>query len=66
MEDIHTPSVVSGPTTNDGLAGKGASVTLSLGDLISQREKVESELKALSSVLDSVSHRPTGSSGYRL
>lgn len=54
MEDLHTPTVPSGPTTtlqsNDAVLSK-----LSLMELIDRRDRLEEELKALGSVLDSVS-----------
>ena len=54
MNNIHTPSVPSGPTTGHD-ATSVEQGKLSLMDLISEKERVESELSALSSVLDSVS-----------
>ncbi|MCJ1445047.1 MAG: 26S proteasome non-ATPase regulatory subunit 9 [Stictis urceolatum] len=51
MEDIHTPSVASGQANGQRLAeDKGQK---SLLDLISEKENIESEMGALSSVLDS-------------
>lgn len=56
MEDLHTPTVASGST---GAVSNGASKEqLSLMELIAEKERVESELSALSSVLDSVRERP--------
>ena len=53
MDDIHNPSVPSGPTTNGN--SNGAELEkLSLFELQDQKKKVEEELSALSSVLDSV------------
>ena len=57
MDDIHTPTVPSGPTTR--LQGNDATVSkLSLMELIDRKDRVEEELKALGSVLDSVSGHP--------
>lgn len=53
MNDLHTPSVASGPTSGQRAAGLNND-KLSLLDLISEKQRVESELSALSSVLDSV------------
>ena len=54
MDDIHTPSVPSGPLTNHNLSNVGHDRS-SLIDLMSQKTLVESEMSALGSVLDSVS-----------
>ena len=54
MDDIHTPSVVSGPTSSQSTADGVAQEKLSLMDLIKEKQRVEGELSALSSVLDSV------------
>ncbi|KAI9822225.1 MAG: putative 26S proteasome regulatory subunit [Thelocarpon impressellum] len=52
MESIHAPTVPSGPTS--GPAGaNGVKEGLSLSELIAQKDRVESELKALSAVLES-------------
>ena len=56
MEDIHTPSVASGQANGQRPAeDKGQK---SLLDLISEKENIESEMGALSSVLDSVGGVP--------
>lgn len=53
MDDIHTPSVASGPTS--GVYANGASKDeLTFDQLIAEKERLEEELKALSAVLDSV------------
>ncbi len=57
MENIHTPSVASGPTTHHGTSSQTATDTLSLMELMAEKDKVESELTALGSVLESVSIR---------
>ncbi|OMP82558.1 putative 26S proteasome regulatory subunit p27 [Diplodia seriata] len=51
MDDLHTPSVVSGPTsgTSNGVARRD----MSLQELMAEKDRVQSELSALSSVLDS-------------
>lgn len=54
MDDIHTPSVVSGPTSSRGAANGSDSETLSLMDLVTEKQRAEGQLSALSSVLDSV------------
>lgn len=54
MDDIHTPSVPSGPTTNGARANGVGQEKVSLIDLIEQKTQVEEELKALGGVLDSV------------
>ncbi|MCJ1244672.1 putative 26S proteasome regulatory subunit [Trapelia coarctata] len=53
MEDLHTPTVPSGPVTGVGGPGAAHDEQTPLTDLISEKERVESELTALSSVLDS-------------
>lgn len=52
MDDIHTPTVPSGPTSH--AAGSDPLAGLSLMELVSRRDQLEEELKALGSVLDSV------------
>lgn len=53
MDDLHTPTVPSGPTTR--LQGNNTTdAKLSLMELIDRRGHLEEELKALGSVLDSV------------
>ncbi|KAI9803549.1 MAG: hypothetical protein M1825_001892 [Sarcosagium campestre] len=53
MDDIHAPTVASGPTSN-GINSNGLyQDDLSLPELIAQKDQIESELKALGSVLDS-------------
>ncbi|KAK7541216.1 26S proteasome non-ATPase regulatory subunit 9 [Phyllosticta citribraziliensis] len=49
MDDIHTPAVASTNGASNGLSTQD----LSLGDLIAEKQRVEGELSALSSVLDS-------------
>ena len=56
MDDIHTPTVPSGPTTGQTGANGVGTDKLSLMDLIAEKTRVEEELTALGSVLDSVSH----------
>lgn len=52
MDDLHTPSVAAGPTNGafNGVAKKDMSLT----ELMAEKDRVQSELSALSSVLDSV------------
>lgn len=54
MDDIHTPSVASGPTSGPGPDTGVETDKLSLMDLINEKTRVEEELSALGSVLDSV------------
>ena len=54
MDDIHTPTIPSGPTSALNGLSRAPEGKESLLDLISEKERVESELSALSSVLDSV------------
>ena len=54
MDDIHTPTVPSGPTSTSNGTSKAPQGKMLLMDLITEKERVESELGALSSVLDSV------------
>lgn len=53
MDDIHAPTVSSGPTTG-GYANGVPKEQLSLQELIAEKDRVETELKALGQVLDSV------------
>ncbi|MCJ1403706.1 GTP-binding nuclear protein gsp1/Ran [Xylographa trunciseda] len=53
MEDIHTPTVPSGPTSTSNGRYNVLEDKTPLMDLILEKERVESELSALSSVLDS-------------
>lgn len=53
--NIHTPTVPSGPSS--GGARRDLS-KLSMVDLMQEKERIEEELSALSSVLNSVSIRP--------
>ncbi|KAF2100308.1 26S proteasome non-ATPase-like protein regulatory subunit 9 [Rhizodiscina lignyota] len=52
MDDLHAPTVASGPTSNGATNGVSKD-RLSLKELIAERDRVEAELMALSSVLDS-------------
>ena len=56
MDDIHTPTVLSGSTTGQGVPNGVGNDKLSLMDLITEKTKVEEELTALGGVLDSVCH----------
>jgi hypothetical protein len=54
MNNLHAPTVPSGPTS--GPQGDRSTLDrLSLMELISRKDNLEAELKALGSVLDSVS-----------
>ncbi|KAG5303432.1 26S proteasome non-ATPase regulatory subunit 2 [Histoplasma capsulatum G186AR] len=52
MDDIHAPTVASGPTSTPGRNGRELS-SLSLNELFDEKTRLEAELQALSSVLDS-------------
>ena len=54
MDDIHTPTVPSGPASAQGSYDKEKK-DMSLVDLIAEKKRLEEELSALGSVLDSVS-----------
>lgn len=59
MEDLHTPTVAAGPTS--GRSSNGAAKDgLPLTELIAEKERVESELLALGSVLESASYEDHG------
>jgi 26S proteasome non-ATPase regulatory subunit 9 len=58
MDNIHAPTVSSGPTTG-GYTNGVPKEQLSLQELIVERGRVETELKALGQVLDSVRMEPT-------
>ena len=53
MDDIHNPTVPSGPTSSHS-ASDGPRDGASLAELIAAKEKIEGELTALSQVLESV------------
>lgn len=53
MENLHAPTVPSGPTSGAGPDGS-KTAGLSLAELQVKKDNMEAELKALSSVLDSV------------
>lgn len=53
MDDIHAPTVSSGPTSA-GYSNGVPKEQLSLQELIAEKDRVETELKALGQVLDSV------------
>lgn len=52
MDDLHAPTVASGPSTQ--ATTNGTSKKQSLPELIAQKENLEAELSALGSVLESV------------
>jgi hypothetical protein len=54
MVDLHTPTVASGPTSG-GYSNGVPKDQLSLQELIAEKDRLETELKALGQVLDSVS-----------
>ena len=53
-DNIHAPTVASGPTTTGGSNRDPAK--LSMVELMQEKERIEEELSALSSVLTSVSN----------
>ena len=55
MDDLHAPTVASGPTSNN--FQNGDSRQQSLMSLINEKDNVQAELQALGSVLDSVCPR---------
>ncbi|KAF2714038.1 26S proteasome non-ATPase regulatory subunit 9 [Pleomassaria siparia CBS 279.74] len=52
MDDIHAPTVSSGPTSS-GYSNGVSKDQLSLQELIAEKDRLEAELKALGQVLDS-------------
>jgi 26S proteasome non-ATPase regulatory subunit 9 len=52
MDDIHAPTVSSGPTSG-GYTNGVPKAQLSLQELMAEKDRVEAELKALGQVLDS-------------
>lgn len=52
MDDLHAPTVASGPTSQP--TANGTDSKRSLQALIAQKDNLEAELSALGSVLDSV------------
>jgi 26S proteasome non-ATPase regulatory subunit 9 len=57
MDDLHAPTVSSGPTSSSYSNGVSKD-QLSLQELIAEKDRVETELKALGQVLDSVCMPP--------
>ena len=55
MDDLHNPTVPSGPTTNGASSNGALHDKASLMELMDQKNQVEEELSALGGVLDSVS-----------
>ena len=53
MDDLHAPTVGSGPTSS-GYSNGVPKEQLSLQELIAEKDRLEEELKALGQVLDSV------------
>ena len=53
MDDIHTPSVTSGPVSS-GYGNGVPKDDMTFDQLIAEKDRLEEELKALSAVLDSV------------
>jgi len=51
MDDIHTPSVASGPTSN-GYSNGVAKENMTLKQLTDEKDRLEGDLSALSGVLD--------------
>ena len=54
MDNLHAPTVPSGPTSAP--VTNGSATELKFVDLQRKKENIEGELKALSGVLDSVCH----------
>lgn len=54
MNNIHAPTVESGPTSGRAAANGHNKDDLSLMELMDEKDRVEGEMKALSGVLDSV------------
>lgn len=53
MDDLHAPTVASGPSSQG--TSNGSVEKKSLQELVAQKDNIEAELSALGSVLDSVS-----------
>lgn len=56
MDDIHMPTVPSGPTTGQRVL-QNSNGEQSLMDLMTEKDRVEGELLALGTVLDSVRNK---------
>ncbi|KAL9628020.1 MAG: hypothetical protein Q9204_006167 [Flavoplaca sp. TL-2023a] len=54
MDDIHTPTIPSGPASTHTSGSDNHPQATSLQNLIAEKARTEAELKALSSVLDSL------------
>lgn len=60
MENMHAPTIPSGPTSN-GIGTNGIRTAgQTLPELQAKKDNIEAELKALSGVLDSVSYPVPG------
>lgn len=54
MDNIHIPSIVSGPTTSHATTKTLEQGQLSLMELHSEKQRIEKEISALTRVLESV------------
>lgn len=54
MENLHAPTVPSGPTSGAGSVNGTQTNGLSFAQLQAKKDNIEAEISALSSVLDSV------------
>lgn len=64
MDNIHIPSIVSGPTTSHATIKTLEQGQLSLMELHSEKQRIEKEVSALSLVLESVCFRLPHSAIY--
>ena len=62
MDDIHAPTVASGPSSGRPVRDVSK---LSMPELMQEKERIETELSALSSVLNSVSCPVSSEEGLR-
>ena len=65
MDNIHAPTVSSGPTSS-GHSNGIPKEQLSLQELMAEKDRVEAELKALGQVLDSVRTRSMSPPSHHL
>lgn len=64
MDNIHIPSIASGPTTGHATTKTLEQGQLSLMELHSEKQRIEKEVSALSLVLESVCFRLPHSAVY--
>lgn len=58
MENLHAPTIPSGPTSGPGATNGMQTNGLTFAQLQAKKDNIEAEIKALSGVLDSAGYTP--------